>query len=107
LTFDDPYFTNTINGKKITVFPNLVSLITKTGCKTPIVDHRWLQVTLNGTKYYSARGISKSSDPKQTDFEIPNLNPEDPIVGALKVGLSISRLEFEQIFPDLLERSYE
>lgn len=69
LTFDEPYFTNTINGKKITVFPNLVSLITKTGCKTPIVDHRWLQVTLNGTKYYSARGISKSSDPKQTDFD--------------------------------------
>lgn len=70
LFFDEPYFTSTISGKKITVLPNLPQLIQATGSRTPIVRHDWLQFILNRDKYYQARGIERSNDPKVTDFDL-------------------------------------
>jgi len=33
------------------------------------------------------------------------IQPEDPIIGALKAGLSVNRLEWEQVYPDAFYRS--
>ena len=33
------------------------------------------------------------------------ISPEDPIIGALRAGLSVNRLEFEQAYADMAVRS--
>lgn len=39
--------------------------------------------------------------------DIIGISPEDPIIGALKAGLKVNRLQFEQVYPDLAFRALQ